>query len=105
MAVIDIDGSEQYYDRASSEIRSGNLKKAEESLNKAIKLYPSNSKAKTLLEQLQAGKFSNGTSENSSSNEGGTRKRPTTAPSKPAEPKLGEDFTQDQLEMVTKLKK
>lgn len=105
MTVIEgnVDASEQCYDLASTYIRSGNFEKAEKLLDKAIKLYPSNSKAATLLSKLKAGDFAK-SSNTSSSTDGVPRRRPTTAP-KAEEPKLGEDYTQEQLEMVTKLKK
>lgn len=107
MTVIEanIDASEQCYDLAFREIRGGNFEKAEKLLNKSLKLYPSNSKAEILLGKLKAGDFSARASANTSSTDGAYRRKPSTAPSKPEEPKLGEDYTQEQLEMVTKLKK
>lgn len=106
MTVIEgnVDASEQCYDLASREIRAGNFEKAEKLLNKALKLCPSNSKADILLKKLKAGDFANRTSGNASGSDGASRRRPTTAP-KPEEPRLGEDYTSEQVEMVTKLKK
>lgn len=99
-----MDASEQCYDLASTYIRSGNFEKAEKLLEKALKLCPSNKKAELLQQKLKAGDFSNRTSSNTST-DGVPRRRPATAPTKPEEPKLGEDYTSEQLEMVTKLKK
>lgn len=106
MTVIEgnVDSSEQCYDLASSEIRSGNFEKAEKLLLKAIKLYPKNTKAGILLSKLKAGDFASRASGNSSGSDGPQRRKPSTAP-KPEEPKLGEDYTVDQLEIVKKLKK
>jgi tetratricopeptide (TPR) repeat protein len=106
MTVIEgnVDASDQCYDLASREIRAGNFEKAEKLLNKALKLYPKNSRAETLLGKLKAGDFAK-TNSSGSSSDGVPRRRPTTAPAKPEEPKLGEDYTAEQLEMVTKLKK
>lgn len=105
MTIIEgnVDASEQCYDLASTYIRQGNFEKAEKLLEKALKLYPSNKKAEILQKKLKDGEFANRS--NSSSTDSAPRRRPTTAPSKPEEPKLGEDYTSDQLEMVTKLKK
>lgn len=105
MTVIEgnVDASEQCYDIASQNIRSGNFEKAEKLLTKALKLCPSNRKAETLLTKLRAGDFDSQKKSTSSSPDGAPRRRPAAA--KPDEPKLGEDYTQDQLEMVTKLKK
>lgn len=107
MTIIEgnIDASEQCYDLASTYIRNGNFEKAEKLLEKALKLYPSNKKAEILQKKLKDGDFNNRTGTNTSSTDGVHRRRPTTAPSKADEPKLGEDYTGDQLEMVTKLKK
>lgn len=106
MTIIEgnVDASEQCYDIASQNIRAGNFDKAEKLLTKALKLYPSNKKAETLLTKLRAGDFDSQKKSSSSSPDGAPRRRPTTA-AKPEEPKLGEDYTHDQLEMVTKLKK
>ena len=106
MTVIEgnIDASEQCYDLASREIRAGNLEKAEKLLTKALKMYPKNSRAEILLSKLKAGDFAK-SSPNGSSSESVPRRRPATTPLTPEEPKLGEDYTQDQLEIVTKLKK
>lgn len=106
MTIIEgnIDASEQCYDLASEYIRSGNFEKAEKLLDKAMKLYPKNTKAKLLSDKLKAGDFTNRSSGKTPSPEGVPRRRPTTAP-KPDEPKLGEDYTAEQLEMVSKLKK
>lgn len=106
MTIIEgnVDASEQCYDLASTYIRNGNFEKAEKLLEKALKLCPSNKKAEQLQLKLKAGDFANRTSGNASS-DGVPRRRPATAPTKPDEPKLGEDYTSDQLEMVTKLKK
>lgn len=104
MAVIDIDASEQCYDLAKSEIRNRNFIKAEKLLDKSLRLYPSNKQAEILLAKLKAGDFAATAGSNSSGSDG-ARRRPPTAPSKPEEPKLGEDYTQDQLELVTKFKK
>jgi DnaJ family protein B protein 12 len=110
MTIIEgnVDASEQCVDLASKEISNGNLEKAEKLLVKALKLYPSNKKAELILEKLKAGRF------NDRSQAKGTaktttdglhqRRRPTTAP-KVEEPKLGEDYTQEQLETVQKIKK
>lgn len=105
MTVINanIDASEQCCDLAAREIRNGNFEKAEKLLNKALKLYPDNQKADILLEKIKRGDY-NRTTSNAKSADGIPRRRPATA-SKPDEPKLGEDYTQDQLEMVSKLKK
>lgn len=102
MTIIEgnIDASEQCYDLASTYIRNGNFEKAEKLLDKAIKLYPSNKKAELLLSKLKAGDFA---AKNASASEA-PRRRPTTAP-KAEDPKLGEDYTQDQVDMVNKLKK
>lgn len=106
MTIIEgnVDASEQCYDLASTYIRSGNFEKAEKLLEKALKLCPSNKKAELLQSKLKAGDFSNRTSGNTSSDGAHQRRKPTSAP-KPEEPKLGEDYTSEQLEMVTKLKK
>jgi tetratricopeptide (TPR) repeat protein len=106
MTVIEgnTDASDQCYDLASREIRAGNFEKAEKLLNKALKLYPSNKRAELLLEKLKAGDF-NKSSASPTGSDNSARRRPTTAPPKPEEPKLGEDYTAQQLEMVTKLKK
>lgn len=109
MTVIEgnVDASDQCVDLASREIRGGNLEKAEKLLIKALKLYPKNETAARLLEKLKAGDFDKKTttgSHSTTSTDGAQRRRPHTAP-KPEEPKLGEDYTQDQLEMVSKLKK
>lgn len=111
MTIIEgnIDASEQCVDLASREISNGNLEKAEKLLVKAIKLYPNNKKAQLILEKLKDGKFNpkpsaTGHSSSSSSDGMHQRRRPTTAP-KADDPKLGEDYTQEQLEMVQKLKK
>ena len=110
MTIIEgnVDASEQCVDLASKEISNGNLEKAEKLLVKALKLCPSNKKAELILEKLKAGKF------NDRSQAKGTaktttdgihqRRRPTSAP-KVEEPKLGEDYTQEQLETVQKIKK
>jgi hypothetical protein len=111
MTIIEgnIDASEQCVEVASREIQNGNLEKAEKLLLKALKLYPTNRKAEIILEKLKAGKFnpktptSNGNS-TSSTDGAHQRRRPTTAP-KPEEPKLGEDYTQEQLVTVQKIKK
>lgn len=107
MTIIEgnVDASEQCYDLASTYIRQGNFEKAEKLLEKALKLYPSNKKAEILQKKLKDGEFANKANGNSTSSDSAPRRRPTTAPSKPEEPKLGEDYTADQLEMVTKLKK
>lgn len=105
MAVINIDASEQCYDLAKAEIRIKNYAKAEKLLLKSLQLYPQNNSSQILLDKLKAGDFVNNTGSNSSSSDGVPRRRPATAPTKPDEPKLGEDYTQDQLEMVSKLKK
>lgn len=107
MTVIEgnIDASEQCYDLASQHIRSGNFEKAETYLNKALKLCPSNKKAETLLLKLKAGDFDSSKKSNTTSTDGIHRRRPPTSAAKPEEPKLGEDYTAEQLEMVTKLKK
>lgn len=107
MTIIEgnVDASEQCYDLASTYIRSGNFEKAEKLLEKALKLCPSNKKAELLQQKLKAGDFSSRTSSNNTSTDGVPRRRPATAPTKPEEPKLGEDYTSEQLEMVTKLKK
>lgn len=107
MTVIEgnVDASEQCYDLASQHIRSGNFEKAEKYLDKALKLCPSNTKAETLLMKLKAGDFDSSKKSKAPSPDGTTRRRPPTAAAKPEEPKLGEDYTNEQLEMVTKLKK
>lgn len=104
MTIIEgnVDASEQCYDLASTYIRQGNFEKAEKLLEKALKLCPSNRKAETLQKKLKDGEFASHANTNTDS---APRRRPTTAPSKPEEPRLGEDYTSDQLEMVTKLKK
>ena len=106
MTVIEgnVDASEQCYDLASREIRNGNFEKAEKLLNKALKLCPSNKKSEILLQKLKAGDFDSQKKTNATTTDGIPRRRPGTAP-KPEEPRLGEDYTSDQLEMVTKLKK
>ncbi|KAG5681715.1 hypothetical protein PVAND_011125 [Polypedilum vanderplanki] len=110
MTIIEgnIDASEQCVDLASKEISNGNLEKAEKLLLKALKLYPTNRKAELILEKLKAGRFNTKTSNGSTTtgnNDGiHQRRRPTTAP-KADEPKLGEDYTQEQLEIVQKIKK
>jgi len=68
-------------------------------------LYPSNKKAEILLQKLKAGDFDSQKKANASSTDSFPRRRPAATSSKPEEPKLGEDYTSDQLEMVTKLKK
>lgn len=101
-----IEASEQCFEVASSEIRSGNLEKAEKLLNRAINLYPKNTKAEALLTKLKSGAFDKTSTTDSSTTGSETRRRPTaTAAKKPEAPKLGEDYTQEQLDMVTKLKK
>lgn len=105
MAVIDIDASEQCYDLAKNEIRNRNFIKAEKLLDKSLRLYPSNKQAEIMLAKLKAGDFAATPGSHSSGSDGAARRRPPTAPSKPEEPKLGEDYTQDQLELVTKFKK
>lgn len=107
MTVIEgnVDASDQCYDLASKEIRGGNLEKAEKLLTKAINLYPKNLKAEALLSKLKSGAFDTRPTSNATSTDGIPRKRPSTAPKKPDEPKLGEDYTQDQLDIVTKLKR
>jgi hypothetical protein len=110
MTIIEgnVDASEQCVDLASKEISNGNLEKAEKLLVKALKLYPSNKKAELILEKLKAGKFnekSKSTNSAKTSTDGvHQRRRPATAP-KHEEPKLGEDYTQEQLETVQKIKK
>lgn len=99
---MNIDASEQCYELATTYIRSGNLEKAEKLLEKSLKLHP-NEKAKILQQKLKAGDF-NKASGAAPSDGIHQRKRPAAAP-KPEEPKLGEDYTKEQLEMVTKLKK
>lgn len=107
MTIIEgnVDASDQCYDLASRDIRNGNFEKAEKLLNKALKLYPSNKKAEILLQKLKAGDFDNQKKPNATATDGIPRRRPGTASTKPEEPKLGEDYTSEQLEMVTKLKK
>lgn len=107
MTIIEgnVDASEQCYDIASQNIRAGNFDKAEKLLTKALKLCPTNKKAEILLTKLKSGDFDSQKKSNSSSPDAAPRRRPATAAAKPEEPKLGEDYTQDQLEMVTKLKK
>lgn len=103
MTVIEgnIDASEQCYDSASCEIRNGNLEKAEKLLTRALKLYPKNAKAEALLLKLQKGAF-----DKINSSEPTTRKRSSaTSTKKPDEAKLGEDYTQEHLDVVTNLKK
>jgi hypothetical protein len=56
------------------------------------------------LINLKAGKFEKEKSTSSSTTTDGVRRRPTTAP-KPEEPKLGEDYTKEQKEIVDKIKK
>lgn len=105
MTVIEgnIDASEQCYDSASCEIRNGNLEKAEKLLNRALKLYPKNSKAEALLLKLQKGAFDKMSASDSSS---AARKRSSATSTKKAdEPKLGEDYTQEHVDVVTNLKK
>lgn len=110
MTIIEgnVDASEQCVDLASKEISNGNLEKAEKLLVKALKLYPSNKKAELILEKLKAGKFDERSQTKSSAKTTTDgihqRRRPTTAP-KHEEPKLGEDYTQEQLETVQKIKK
>lgn len=112
MTIIEgnVDASEQCVDLASKEISNGNLEKAEKLLVKALKLYPSNKKAELILEKLKAGKFNERSKSTNSAKTSTTtdgvhqRRRPTTAP-KHEEPKLGEDYTQEQLETVQKIKK
>lgn len=105
MAVVDIDASEQCYDLAKREIANKNFVKAEKLLDKSLRLYPSNKQAEILLAKLKDGDFTKPSSSKSSSPDGVPRRRPPTAPAKPEEPKLGEDYTQEQLDFVTKLKK
>jgi hypothetical protein len=105
MTIINIDASEQCYDLASNEIRAGNFPKAEKLLDKALKFYPENTKAEILLRKLKAGEFNKTSGNGTSGSDGVHRRRPATAPTKPDEPKLGEDYTQEQLEMVQKLKR
>lgn len=69
-----------------------------------MKLYPSNKKAEILLQKLKAGDFDSQKKATTTSTDGIHRRKPGMAP-KPEEPKLGEDYTSDQLEIVTKLKK
>jgi hypothetical protein len=113
MTIIEgnVDASEQCVDLASREIANGNLEKAERLLIKGLKLCPTNRKAELILEKLKAGRFSTKTSSSSSNGTGAAgsdgmhqRRRPTTAP-KPEEPKLGEDYTQEQMEIIQKIKK
>lgn len=107
MTIIEgnVDASDQCYDLSSREIRSGNFEKAEKLLNKALKLYPSNKKAEILLQKLKNGDFDSQKKSNATSTDGINRRRPATSATKPEEPKLGEDYTSEQLEIVTKLKK
>lgn len=101
-----IEASEQCFDAAGTSIRNGDLEKAEKFLNKAIKLYPKNTKAEALLTKLKSGAFEKTSTTDSSTAGTEARRRPAAAAAKKSEaPKLGEDYTQDQLDMVTKLKK
>lgn len=102
------DASDQCVDLASREISNGNLEKAEKLLLKGLKLYPKNRKAELILEKLKSGKFNTTKTSSSASSNGnstdGTHRRRPAAP-KENEPKLGEDYNQDQIEIIHKIKK
>lgn len=110
MTIIEgnIDASEQCVDLASREIANGNLEKAEKLLVKALKLYPNNKKAALIYEKLKDGKFNERAEKaaGKSSTDGiHHRRKPATAHKTDDSPKLGEDYTQEQLEIVQKIKR
>lgn len=69
-----------------------------------MSLNPENQKAAKILLNLKAGKFDKEKSTTSSSSSEGVRRRPATAP-KVEEPKLGEDYTKEQKDVVDRIKK
>lgn len=100
------DESDKCIEIALSALKLGNIDRAEKFLRKADSLYP-NQKAKNLLAQIRSGAFSSSSSsekkDKPSTESTGPRKR--TVPEKPDEPKLNVDYTSDQLEFVSKIKK
>jgi DnaJ family protein B protein 12 len=97
------DESDRCIEIAITALKAGNFEKAERFLHKADNLYPSQ-KAKNLISQLKAGAFAKFEKKDHEHKEtSGPRKR--NVPEKPEEPKLGVDYTSDQVEIVHKIKK
>lgn len=93
------DEADKCIEIALNALKQGNVERGEKFLNKAETLYPTQ-KAKDILNRLKAGGYTT-----SAPKEAESAPRRRNVAEKPEEPKLDVDYTKDQLEMVTKLKK